>query len=627
MSSIKHSTSALLLLSLTASLYFAPKANAQVSGPQAVAGEYIVKFKKNQSGVASNLRAVGKLGSSISVKAVFAQSNMMHVKVTSDAAKNALLNSPDVEFIEPNYILSVNPTDVSPLGSAPSPSDDYVQSGSDSRVRVTDSWSIQKPYNQGSKVIVAVIDTGLATTHLVFKDSGGLWQNTAEINGTNGVDDDGNGFTDDKYGWNFVSNTANNTDDNDHGTHVAGIILGVGQDILAYPVRESKVQIMGLKFLDASGSGSTSNAVSAIYYAVANGAKVINNSWGGSSYSQSLHEAYTYAYNHGVVIVSAAGNSNANNDSTDMYPANIDSPNNISVAASDDNDNKASFSSYGQTRVNVAAPGVRILSSVPGTGCLNPGCFQMMSGTSMATPFVAGMAALILREAPQLSAYQVKSIITNSVDHLSAWTTRVSTGGRVDVYSAISDAAAAASTPAYTPSYSPNYKASRSPASDSGEAAAPAGCGLVKALVDSSAGPGSPGGIGQVADLFLVFSLLLLPFVVALNLRQKNSSTSLADRREQQRFAVAKQAVLQLADQAIQIMTEDISTGGLSFSTNVTGLNKGQILDVQFSDSADKVRAEVMWCKEQKAYGLKFLDASDGLKSQISGWAKDKPSA
>ena len=103
-----------------------------------------------------------------------------------------------------------------------------------------------------------------------------------------------------------------------------------------------------------------------------------------------------------------------------MYPANLDTPNNIAVAATDDSDKRASFSSYGASTVHVAAPGVRILSSVPGTGCIEPGCFQMMSGTSMATPFVAGLAALILREAPQLSAYQVRSIVLGSIDTVTA---------------------------------------------------------------------------------------------------------------------------------------------------------------------------------------------------------------
>ncbi len=620
MSSLKRGTLSLLVVGLLLAL---PNANAQVNGPQAVAGEYIIKFRTSKTiGVGGNLRAMGKLGASVSVKTVFGLSNMMHVKISSVAAKNALAENPDVEFLEPNYILSVNPSEVSALGSAPQPTDDYVQSGADTKVRVSDSWAIQKPYNQGSKVVVAVIDTGLDTTHELFSQSGGVWSNTAEINGAAGVDDDGNGFVDDKYGWNFNGGNANVYDDNDHGTHVAGIILGVGQDVVAYPVRESKVRIMPLKFLDADGSGSTSNAVSAIYYAVRNGAKVINNSWGGSSYSQALHEAYTYAYNNGVVIASAAGNSNSNNDSVAMYPANLDTPNNIVVAASDNNDARASFSNYGQTSVSVAAPGVRILSSVPGTGCLAPGCYQLMSGTSMATPFVAGLAALILREAPQLSAYQVKSLIVSSVDALSQWSTKAASGGRVNVYSAITNAIAAASTAPWSPSYSPDYKASRGLASDGGAAAAPAGCGLVKALVNDEGAGG--GGAGQAVDLFLLFSFMVMPLVIAMALRAAQVQTALgSDRRAHQRYAIAKQAVLEFAGQAMNIMTDDISAGGLAFSTNVSGLAKGQILDVNFGGS-DKVKAEVVWHSEQKGYGLRFLDAPEGFQKQFDSWTDGK---
>ena len=594
---------------------------AQVTGPQAVSGEYIVKFKK-KTGIGGGLKVVGKLGSSVSVKGVFAGGGMMHVKVNSEAAKNSLYSNPDVEFIEPNYILSVNPTEQTGLGSAPQGSDEYIQSGTDTRVRVTDSWQIQKPYNQGSKTVVAVIDTGLDTNHGLFRDSGGLWINQAEASGSPGVDDDGNGYIDDVNGWNFAAGSANVYDDNDHGTHVAGIILGIGQDVSQDPVRESKVQIMPLKFLDANGSGTTSSAVSAIYYAVSKGAKVINNSWGGSAYSQSLHEAYTYAHNNGVVVVSAAGNSNSNNDSVAMYPANLDTPNNISVAASDEgSDSKASFSNYGATKVDVAAPGVRIISSVPGNGCLAPGCFMMMSGTSMAAPFVAGMAALILREAPQLSSYQVKSIIVASVDVVQNLSGRVSSGGRVNVYKAIQDAISNSAVASWNPSYSPSYSAGRSIASEAGGSASPAGCGLVSALV-SNGGGGAGGGLGgaEIADLFLVFSVLLLPLIVAINFRMRApKQVSMAERRAYHRFAIAKQAVLRFGDKSVEITTDDISIGGISFSADI-GLAKGQIVEVDFGDGFPNLTAEVVRCTATKTFGLKFVDTSEGTKNRIEGW-------
>jgi thermitase len=414
-------------------------AHAQVNGVQAIAGEYIVKIK-SKSGVSANgrlsvgMKLVSKMGSAIKVKQAFWGSEMMHIKADSQASIDALRANSDVEFVEPNYILSVDPVEIKPFGVAPDNSDNYDQSNSN--VRVTDSWSIQKPYNQGTKTVVAIIDTGLDTTHGLFADSNSIWTNEAELNGLPGVDDDGNGYIDDVHGWNYVSANPSVLDDDDHGTHVAGIVLGVGQDVLSYPVRESKISIMALKFLDSHGSGSTANAVNAMYYAVNMGAKVINNSWGGSSYSRSLHEAYTYAFNHGVVVVSAAGNSGTNNDTSPMYPASLDTPNNIAVAATTDSDSKASFSNYG-SRVAVGAPGVAIISSVPGTGCLSPGCYQMMSGTSMAAPFVTGLAALLVREAPQLSAFQIKSLILSSADTISSLNGKVSSGGRVNAYNAV----------------------------------------------------------------------------------------------------------------------------------------------------------------------------------------------
>ena len=596
-------------LSAILMLFFSNLVLAQA--PRSVAGEYIVKFKKSATGSSR----ISKLSAGVLVKSTFSGSEMVHVKVSGSAARDALYSNPDVEFIEPNYILSVNPTEVSALGSAPESTDDYNQSNAN--VQVKDAWNIQKPYDQGTKTIVAVIDTGLDRNHLLFKDSGAIWENTTEINGVAGVDDDGNGLIDDINGWNYVANTANVHDDNKHGTHVSGIVLGVGQDVTSYPVRESKVKILPLKFLDSAGSGSTANAVSAIYYAVSKGAKVINNSWGGSSYSQSLHEAYTYAYNHGVLIVSAAGNYGTNNDTSPLYPANMDSPNNISVLASTDTDQKANFSNYGATTVNIAAPGSMILSSVPGTGCLVPGCFQMMSGTSMATPFVAGLAALVVREAPQLSAYQVRSIVLGSIDTISSLSGKVSTGGRVNAYKTTVSAKAKAATATWSPAYVPDYnKASRNVASDAESSAPAGGCGLVKALTDNAGG----GGNGSAAsDLAVILSIMLLPVVIALNLRSKELFKA-SNRRSYDRFAVNKNAILEIYGEKISVTTEDISLGGISFRSAMN-LQKGQVVRVRLGDYGDeKIAAEVVWSSEAQAYGLKFLNLSDSIRYQIRSW-------
>jgi|GEM_PF-5547914 len=490
-------------LCLSTLLLFAVPALSQLSSPQAITGEYIVKFK-NKTSMNRGLKLIGKAGADISVKSVFAGSQLLHIKVNSESERKALAADPEVAFIEPNYILSVNPIDLSSLGSPPSSTDDYTQSSAN--VQVKNSWAIQKPYNQGDKIVVAIIDTGLDRNHLLFKDSGSIWENLAEKNGTPSLDDDGNGLVDDINGWNYVNQSSNINDNNNHGTHVAGIVLGVGQDIFVSSVRESKIRIMALKFLDSTGSGTTSSAISAIEYAVNKGARVINNSWGGPSYSQSLDEAYAAAYNAGVVIVSAAGNSGTDNETTPMYPANFNTPSNISVLAATDTDTRASFSNYGATTVNVGAPGNSITSSVSGTGCIVPGCFQKMSGTSMAAPFVAGLAALALREAPQLSAYQIRSLILSSVDIIPALSGKVSTGGRVNAYKAIVEAKAQVATAPWAPSYS--LASNRSPASVASNNGNAAGCGLVKAV--DGVNNGGSGGAGAIVNILL----LLMPLLV-----------------------------------------------------------------------------------------------------------------
>lgn len=602
-------------------LFFALPAWSQLSSPAAVNGEYIVKFK-NKVSVSAGLKIVGKMGAAVSIKTTFAGSQMVNVKVNSVAARDALYANPDVEFVEPNYIMTVDPVDISVLGSAPLATDNYSQSNSN--VRVKESWSIQKPYNQGDKIIVAVIDTGLDRNHLVFKDSGSIWENALEKSGIAGVDDDANGLVDDINGWNYNRNNSNINDDNNHGTHVAGIVLGVGQDILANPVRESKIKIMGLKFLDSTGAGSTADAISAIYYAVNNGAKIINNSWGGPSFSQSLQEAYTYAYNRGVVIVTAAGNSNTNNDTSPIYPSNFNTPNNIGVLATTDYDSKASFSNYGATSVSVAAPGVSILSSVPGSNCSAPGCFRMMSGTSMAAPFVAGLAALIVREAPQLSAYQIRSIVLGSIDTVTTLAGRVSTSGRVNAYRAIVDAQAQVGTTPWAPSYSTDT--ARSPASEAASGAAkPAGCGLVKVFIDGAgSGGGSAGGGSSVGSMALVLSMILLPLVVAVALRAKVKIKSRAksniNRRLFARYTVAKQVVLQISDQIVNITTQDISAGGISFKGDMS-LQKGQVVKVKLDDNRqESIEAEVVWCSTKQEFGLKFLNITDAIKYEIQSW-------
>lgn len=253
----------------------------------------------------------------------------------------------------------------------------------------------------GQGIIVAVIDTGVDYNHEDLKNN--IWINTKEIAG-NGIDDDGNGYIDDVRGWNFDNNNNNVLDNNGHGTHVSGTIAaennGIGVVGIAY-----NSQIMSVKVLDANGSGSYANITKGIYYAVDNGAKVINLSLGGNSSNDSLKSAIEYASSKDVIVVMAAGN---NGESIPSYPARYAYNSGIAVGAVDQNNNLADFSnrSGSQEIAYVTAPGVNVYSTVPNNQYAN------YSGTSMAAPHIVGVVALILGANPNLTESQVRQILT-----------------------------------------------------------------------------------------------------------------------------------------------------------------------------------------------------------------------
>ncbi|MCI0700770.1 MAG: S8 family serine peptidase [Planctomycetia bacterium] len=275
-----------------------------------------------------------------------------------------------------------------------------------------------------SSFVVAVIDSGVDYNHPDL--AANIWSNTDEIAG-NGTDDDGNGYIDDIRGWDFYSNDNNPFDDNGHGTHVAGTIGAVGNNSRGVVGVNWSVKIMPLKFLGANGSGSISGAVGALNYAVTNGAKVSNNSWGGGGFSSAMSTAISRARDAGHIFVAAAGNSGQNNDSIASYPANYNYDNVVSVAATNSSDVLASFSNYGASTVDLAAPGVSIASTTPNNG------YAYMSGTSMAAPHVSGAIALYWSANPSLSYSQVIDKLLDSVDTVAGLSGKVATGGRLNV--------------------------------------------------------------------------------------------------------------------------------------------------------------------------------------------------
>lgn len=605
-------------------------AQTAAAGPEVVPGEYIVKLKA-MSGPAGVLN---KMQNKIALKGSFSRMNMIHVSLKGGAgdtqAFEELVSDPDVEYIEPNYIFKKSdfndqeglgtPADVYEAGQAQQQEQysaavgTYSQSGAETKV--ADAWSIEST-STTYRPTVAIIDTGLDKNHPVFVNSNALWVNTHEIP-NNGLDDDYNGFVDDVNGWNFINNTPNFADDDGHGTHVAGIVVGTSLNILGTISENSKMTIMPLKFLDANGSGTTSNAIRAIYYAVNMGARVINNSWGGGGYSRALHEALTFAYSNRIFIASAAGNNGKNNDSTPMYPANYDVPSNISVAATTDYDFMASFSNYGARAVHIASPGVLILSTLPNnkTGT--------MSGTSMATPFIAGLAALAMREAPFLTGYQVKEIMMAKATNISGLLGKVSTSARVDAYRLIAEAKAQASVQANQPSYAPAYGAdSRSAASDSGSPKT--GCGLVSTALLKGPGNNLPNG-GGMDGAAMMAGLFLLPVIVWAVLRQREKEKEKADpagRRKFDRFKMDSDIRVMVGDRELVGSLKTISLGGASFSAD-EALEKGGIvtMKIQSPDGRDmvEVSGQVVWNEANQAYGVQFAGAEQSTLAMIQKW-------
>jgi subtilisin family serine protease len=246
------------------------------------------------------------------------------------------------------------------------------------------------------------------------------------------VPDAADGLVGDLIGWNYSANTDSPLDDNDHGTHVAGIIGAMGASGGTIGV-DPNVLLMPIKFLDASGHGTISQYIQGLDYAVSHGAKIVNNSWTGADPSQALSDAIANAQSHGVIFVAAAGNDSSNNDTSPVYPASYDQSFNnvVTVAATDTTGALASFSNYGAKSVNIAAPGVNILSTLPGN------TYGTLSGTSMATPMVTGVLALVWSEHPSWSYTQVINQVLSTVTKESSLAGKVSSGGLLNAAAAV----------------------------------------------------------------------------------------------------------------------------------------------------------------------------------------------
>lgn len=357
--------------------------------------EYIVKLKDMNNKSLTQLKHLGEIESlNVSV------GNFALLK--SDLKADKIVD-PNIEYIEENITYTIS--------NAPADEDYGKQWGLKNTGRnsggiffpgkegvdidAETAWKITK----GDKNIkIAVIDTGVDYNH---KDLvANIMINEGEIP-DNGIDDDGNGYIDDVYGYDFANDDADPMDGHGHGTHCAGVI-GATHDHFGIAGIMDKVQILPIKFLTDSGSGTLDAAIKAIDYAISRGVHVMNNSWGGGPYMKSLHEVIEKANEAGIVFVAAAGNSRSDNDSRPSYPASYEVDNVISVGALDGRGKKASFSNYGKNSVHVFAPGVDIYSTVANDR------HQKMSGTSMAAPHVAGIVGLLLSVEPHRTPLEVR---------------------------------------------------------------------------------------------------------------------------------------------------------------------------------------------------------------------------
>ncbi|MBX3096147.1 MAG: S8 family serine peptidase [Fimbriimonadaceae bacterium] len=383
----------------------------------------LVKFREDAPSMAQAVAMHEIGGIELGAPGIVPGLRILSTSIEPRAAVAALEQIPGVEYAEVDYIVRTQAFPNDPSFNQLWGLHNTGQSGGtvDADIDAPEAWDI---YKGNSNTVVAIIDTGFLRTHPDL--AANSWTNPDEIPG-NGIDDDSNGYVDDLYGWDFVNNDNNPTDDHSHGTHCSGTIGGVGNNNTGVTGVNWNVKMLGLKFLGSNGSGSTSNAIKAVDYCRIKGIKISNNSWGGGGFSQAMFDAIQAAGNAGHIFVAAAGNNNSNNNNSNFYPANYNLPNVISVAATDRFDAKSSFSNYGTNTVELGAPGSDIYSTV-----LNNG-YGSKSGTSMACPHVTGAVALLWGLKPSWTKEQVIQGVLTTVRPTSAMSTRTITGGVLNI--------------------------------------------------------------------------------------------------------------------------------------------------------------------------------------------------
>lgn len=426
------------------------KLSISSKGDEYIPGELLVRFKGKapENLIPQNKGISAEIVKKFDIPAqTKSQGDLCQVKldgITVEQALEVLSKDKSIEYVEPNYIYR-QPVDPSTTGASASngtskgnePNDLHAnlwglkndgQTGGTvgADISATEAWKIGTGKREGG-ALIAVIDTGIDIEHPDLVNN--LWVNPGEIPG-DGIDNDGNGYIDDVHGFNFAHQTGSPADDQGHGTHCTGTIAAEGNNGQGVVGVNWNAQVMGLKFLGPN-YGSTSAAIEAIEYATKMGVDVASNSWGGGPFSNALRDAIA---GFPGLFVAAAGNSSSDNDAKPTYPASYKLPNVIAVASTDADDKLSTFSNYGKKSVDIAAPGTKIFSTIPG------GAYAFKSGTSMACPHVAGVAGLIMSTFPELSVADVKSAILNGSDKLESLDGEVAGSRRLNAEKALKSA-------------------------------------------------------------------------------------------------------------------------------------------------------------------------------------------
>ncbi len=444
-------------------MVFSAQTPQQEARPQFVPGEVVVKFKTATPGDrTASLASMGlTMSDSVAGDSIF----VVKVEAGKDVmqAVESLKNKANIEYAEPNYLYYAFDTPNDPDFNRLWGMNNTGQTGgtADADIDAPEAWDVT---TGDTSIIVGVIDTGVDYKHpdlaanMWTNPGEDAWSDPNDPNTGNNIDDDNNGYIDDWRGWDFANDDNDPFDDNGHGTHVSGTIGGAGDNGLGVAGVNWKVKIMPLKFLTGSGSGSLSAAIEAINYANSFGVNLTNNSWGGGGRSQALEDAIRAADQANSLFVAAAGNNGTDNDdpSKPNYPSNYDVPNVLAVAATDHKGDRALWgsgggtpglcgcnggtpggdppgSNYGATKVDLGAPGKDIYSTTPNN------TYSTFSGTSMATPHVAGVAALTLAKFPNLTDTQLKDKLMNSVEPSPGLQGKTVTGGVINALKAVSN--------------------------------------------------------------------------------------------------------------------------------------------------------------------------------------------